>query len=445
MTRGVARRGAICAALILTLPLACDPRPAAPEPPRPNVLVIVTDDQRMDPATLEVMPKTMRLFRDQGRTFTNAVVTTPLCCPSRASILSGRYTHNHGVLTNPQGSKLDQSLTIQKELQDAGYQTGIVGKYLQGYWADPRHFDRWAVFKAEKTYRGNLVNVDGKERRTQTYLTDFLETKTLEMLRAFGREDDPWFLYLAPYPPHVPATPAKRYRASPVPPWQITPANTEGDLSDKPAYVRRNARSSPSLEAIQAQRRKELRSLKSVDDLVARVLKQLAEQGDEDTIAIFVSDNGYLHLEHGVWRKRYPYNESVRVPMFLRWPDHVPSGSTDDRIVANIDIAPTIYDALEIDPHYEPDGMSLLRDDARDMILLEFFAEIDTPTWRSLWTPRWQYVEYEDGTREYYSARDPWQLENVFGNTVEGDEPTNERNLSRRLREVSSCSGERCL
>ena len=436
----------VAAAAVLASLTACPDSTADPPPkPRPNILVFLTDDQRMDPEMYKVMPATRRLFRDEGLEFTNAVVTTPLCCPSRASILSGRYVHNHGVRINKDAGKLDQSLTWPVELKKAGYQTGMIGKYLNGYAGNPMGFDKWATFKADKAYTDVLFNINGRRKTVSTYVTTFMRKQALQMISGFEQRDDkPWALYIAVYPPHFPNTPEKKYRSTAVPGWRKTPANSEKDLSDKPAYVREKAKV-PNL-GTQARKhwRKGMRTLRSVDDLIRAVFKRLDANDERETLSFYLSDNGYQLKEHGVMSKRFPYNESVRVPLLMRWPGKVQPGA-DNGIVANIDLAATLYDALEIEPGYEVDGRSLLEDSTRTDILIEFFTEVGIPTWSQLWSPARQFIEYEDGTKEFYGPSDPWQLDNVYGNDQAGDEPADEEELSERLSGYRGCAGSTCL
>ena len=204
---------------------------------RPNVLIIVTDDQRAA-GTLGVMPQTRRWFARAGTTFKNAYVTTPLCCPSRASIFTGRYAHNHHVLGNRASSRLDQSTTLQHALQDAGYFTAIAGKYLNSWpvTKDPPDFDRWAVFP--KGYHDLEVNLDGSVWPLAAYSTDIVKRASVRFLKEAEQQDDrPWYLYVAPTAPHPPFEPEARYRRAPVPPPRLDPAMREQDATDKPRYL----------------------------------------------------------------------------------------------------------------------------------------------------------------------------------------------------------------
>src|SRR5918996_113082 len=176
----------------------------------PNVLVIVTDDQRT--GTMVAMPKTLQWLGNGGVTFDQAYVTTPSCCPSRASIFSGRYVHNHGVRQQGLGSNLDQRTTLQRYLRDAGYRTAMAGKFLNRWPLDrpPPYFDRFA--QANGGYYDQVWDVDGWVRRVPDYSTSFIGDRALEYLAGFERDDArPWFLYLAPFAPHDPRVPERRY------------------------------------------------------------------------------------------------------------------------------------------------------------------------------------------------------------------------------------------
>jgi arylsulfatase A-like enzyme len=170
-----------------------------------------------------------------------------------------------------------------------------------------------------------------------------------------------------------------------------------------------------------------------------------------DTLAFFVSDNGYLLGEHGLYQKRYPYTRSVAIPFFVRWPGHFGRAVTDRRLVANIDIAPTVLQATGVTPPDDPpmDGRSLLEQDGRSRMLIEFWNELGVPTWASIRKNGYQYIEYyrDDGSiffREYYDMRsDPWQLTNLFRDGDRSNDP-NRRQLHLRLERDRSCEGSAC-
>jgi arylsulfatase A-like enzyme len=421
---------------------------AATEPP--NVLIIVTDDQRV--GTLDVMPRTVRFFQSQGRTFPRGFVTTPLCCPSRASIFTGLYAHNHGVKTNGHGKSLPQDLTLQRYLTDAGYTTALAGKYLNSWplRMDPPYFDHWAVAEPS-TYRNPDFNIDGTVTTLRGYSTDVLASRAVRLLRRFEATDSqPWFLYVAPVAPHSPYTPAHEYADAPVPAWRPNPAVKEADRSDKPPWVRERTRSHAW---IQTTRTGQLRTLKSVDDLVGRVARTLGELGERRrTIAFFLSDNGFLWGEHGLGFKGQPYTHSIRIPLLMRWPGHVAAGSRDWRFATTVDVAPTILEAAGIAPPVPMDGRSLLQTDTRRHLLTELYRKPKVfRGWASIRTGRMQYVEYYDDVdpsrvifREYYRLdRDPWQLSNVYRDGNPANNPDT-RSLHRLLAQYRACAGSSC-
>jgi arylsulfatase A-like enzyme len=430
---------AVCAVLVLGL---CSTHQApvakAGTRRRPNILIIVTDDQRAR-GTLGVMPKTMRIFRRGGTAYSQAFATTPVCCPSRASIYTGRYAHNHNVNSNNEAGDLNPRTMLQSQLQRTGYNTGFVGKWTVG---PIKSFDRWASTWPRQSYYDNRFEIDGRRRIVDRYSTKFIGAKTVDFLESFARERKPWYLVVAPFAPHSPATPQRKYAHAAVPEWRDTPANQETDLSDKPPHVRRATARKARVKAF---RRKQLRSLMSVDDIVGRIFRRLRALGESNTLAFFLSDHGYLWFEHGLRRKQHPYEDSVRIPFFVRWPGHFRAGATTDNTVATIDIAPTVYQAARMTPNYTVDGWSLLGSHERRRLLLEYWGRRGVPTWKATWTAAYEYIEYPKGGREYYDlVADPWQLENLYGNESRADDPANGRALRRQLRADARCRGRSC-
>ena len=429
-------------------------------PARPNILVIVTDDQPL--GTLGVMPATRRLFARGGRNYPNAYATTPLCCPSRASILTGLYAHNHGVLTQEPQS-FDVRATIPRYLQRAGYLTGIAGKYLNRWGTSPLYtpisppyFDLWSTTRPDPNgYRNTLFNENGRLRLVKEYSTKHIGRRTVEFLRSFEKRDArPWFIYTAFVAPHVPSIPTRAHRNAAVSAWPRNPAIFEADRSDKPPYVQ-NAGQTP--ERGQQVRARQLRSLMSVDDEVRQLFSELRRRReDRKTVAFFVSDNGFLWAQHGLVNKTAPYLPSVKIPFLVRWPARVAPRSVDRRIVANIDIAPTIARLTRLGKAApRMDGRSLFsRRWTRDHLLIEYFKgdTASTPTWASLTAPAYQYVENYDEDwnvtfREYYDlVQDPWQLVNTLGDF----DPTNDPSpamlaeLSARVVGDRACAGSSC-
>lgn len=448
-------RSTLSLVLVLGLLGACEtaePRvEQGPRPSRPNILVIVTDDQRAG-GTMEVMPKTLKWFEEGGTRFARGYVTTPVCCPSRASILSGRYAHNHGVRRNEDAEELGDDRLLQTYLQQAGYRTAITGKYLvrpgsyedpEAVGIDPPGFDRWATFLGG--YDDALFNVDGNVQVAPGYATDYISDTASSMLEGFEESDgDPWLLYVAPFAPHRPSTPAGRHKRAPLPPW---PPQGSPSTAGKPPWLR--DAQVPATKAA-TERRRQLRTLLAVDELVDRLMRELESLGEaEDTIAFYLSDNGYHWGEHGLSEKRSPYTESVTVPFYMRWPGHMEPGSVDERLVANIDILPTVLQATDVEPTAPLDGRSLLRRGERRALLLEHWKEdlnLLVPRWVSIVTRRYQYIKTLDGGAPFEELYDLRADSRQEKNLLAGASPGSRRLpfLRRMLRRAVRCSGRAC-
>ena len=425
----------------------------------PNVLVIMTDDQPVN-NTLAVMPKTRRWFGRRGTTFTNTFATTPLCCPSRASIFTGRYAHNHRVNTSQREDTedLNHDSTMQRYLSEAGYRNAIFGKYLNSWDIknDPPFFHDWAIIPGGKAraYYGADWNVNGSTRTIERYSTNFIKDRGLRFLESAEQEDTrPWMMFLNVYAPHQPTLVPERFARTDIPRWRLNPARRESNFGDKPPFHKRHEDAATKAKQIY---KGQMRSLVPVDRLVDRVMTQLKELGENrDTLAFFVSDNGYMLAEHGLLKKSSPYTQSARIPLMARWPGNFEAGARRSSVTGNIDIAPTVYEAAGVtpDPELPVDGLSLLGPDRRRNILLEYWSEYDRPkyvSWASVRSKRFQYVEYYRRDletvrfREYYNLRrDPWQLRNLLRDGNPSNDPDLTR-VKRRLNELRQCSGDSC-
>jgi arylsulfatase A-like enzyme len=416
-------------------------RPTTSEQPlSPNVVVIVADDQRWD--TLWALPQVRRHIADRGITFTNAYVVNPACCPSRSSILTGRYSHSTGVWRN-HGKRggfaaFDDSSTIATWLDDAGYETGLYGKYLNGYQDDtyiPPGWDHWMAFTGQQGRRtGNYydydLNVDGRivhhSNTAADYSTDVLAD---EAVRFVTSTTEPFFLVFSPPAPHYPALPAPRdaSAALDLAAWR-PPSFNEQDVTDKPSWV---AYQEP-LDADRTARLDELRelqyrSLLALDDAVERIVEALGQSGRlGETAIVFLSDNGYLLGEHRLVAKSAPYEESIRVPFLFRYDALGLAGRELSEPALNIDVAPTIAELASIEaPGAE--GQSLLPlitgsgGWSREAFVVEHLGprgpdrtRIGVPTYCAVHTGRWVYVVYDRGLNELYDLRrDPGQLYNL--------------------------------
>jgi arylsulfatase A-like enzyme len=397
-----------------------------------NFMVIYTDDQRFD--TLAQMPNVQSKLVARGVTFANAYVPTPLCCPSRATTFSGGYlSQNTSVLTNkePNGGviRFDDSNTLGTVLQNAGYETQFVGKWLNDYpgiapyippgwdsfvgrasWATTTN---WFAFNygvgssGANSENGRIINTNGQ------YTAYFEGDHVLEFLDQVP-SDKPFFSFWSTSAPHAPATPAPGdeglfsdfiYRDR---------AYYETDLSDKPSWIRNYT----GLVQDDVFVRKQLRSLQAVDRLVGAIVDKVAAMGRLDnTVFIFTSDNGYLWGEHGMWGKNKPHEESVRVPMVVVMPG-VAARVDDSLVSATLDMGPTLYELAGV-PR-ETDGMSLvalLKDPAstwRNELFLEKYIDntYTNAVWIALRNQRWKYIEYWTGDEEFYDLlNDPFELE----------------------------------
>lgn len=413
---------------------------------RPNILLIITDDQRF--GTMEFMPQTQARIFEEGVTFSQAYITTPLCCPSRSSILTGMYAHNHYVLNN--WDTLEKP-TFVEALHENGYFTGLVGKYLNTYPTKiddaPRpEYDYWAV-TAKAEYYDPQFNVNGTPDTYEGYMTYLERDFAVEFLRIAAERDQPFLLVFSTRSPHNPALPAPGDETLFVdlPPHR-PPSFAEADLSDKPNWIQeRKPLSEEDVAEVDELRLKQLQSLHSADQAIDSLLTELDELGvEEDTIVIFLSDNGRLWGEHGFDTKYFAYEENSHVPFAIRYPSLVRNARVDDRLVANIDIAPTLYDLAGIPIPPDVDGESLVpllegkrTRNWREYLIIEGWAKpaLEGPPYRAIHTGRYVYVEWEGDKSELYDLEeDPFQLTNVAGDPAYEDIETEMR---QRFEEAS--------
>ncbi len=391
------------------------------EDERPNFLIIVTDDQRYD--TMEYMPNTQQMIFDQGVTFTNGFITTPLCCPSRSSILTGMYAHNHGVLDNDMKLKYK---TFIETMHEDGYYTGLVGKYLNSWKGEARpEYDYWvSYFKGETRYYKSDLNVNGEWIRhgEDEYISYVLGDYAMEFLGKASKQKKPFILLFTPNAPHEPVTPANEdlnllADLSPFRP----PSFNETEISDKPSWLAaKPLLTEEEIAGIDEFRRNQLLTLISLDRSIGKIMEKLKETGELDnTFVLFLSDNGKFWGEHRITSKNGIYDEASRVPFAIRYPPLVPEPYiNEDHIVANIDIAPTILELANIPIPNSMDGLSLVsllsgNMDWREGILLEGWPPRGTYT--AIHTKQYVYVETIDEISEFYDLQnDPYQLENLI-------------------------------
>jgi arylsulfatase A-like enzyme len=399
--------------------LALGPSLSAGPPEKPNFLVIVSDDARYD--TMDYMPRTKARIFDEGLTFTNAFCTTPLCGPSRATILTGMYAHNHGVLDN--WFPLNETTFIER-LHDVGYHTGLVGKGVNSWRDQPRpEFDFWAV-PTTRTYFDPIVNFDGDLIEHEGYRTHIMRDYALQFLDAAMQQPEPFVLLFWPFAPHRPADPAPGDEdLYPDLPPHRPPNHNEEDVSDKPLWLRNKPLlTEDEIENIDTLRRKQLQCLNSLDEAIESLILALEVGGTLDnTMVAYQSDNGLFWGEHRLTRKKYVYQPSPRIPFGLRFPPLVSAPRVEDRLVGNLDIAPTIYQLARIHLPFEVNGRSLVplmrgTDRWRTDLLVEHWPW-DTSPYAAFVGRRLVYVETEDDLSELYDLRtDPYQLQNQIDN-----------------------------
>src|SRR5215208_17605 len=352
-------------------------------PKQPNIVFILADDlavRDLNPNTLKHMPN-LRSLMEKGTTFENAFVTNALCCPSRATILRGQYTHNHQILSNepPLGGFQKfrylgpEDSTVATWLDGAGYRTALVGKYLNGYSGTymPPGWDDWHAISGNflsngLNENGHIIDYDPDHY----YLDDLLSEKASDFTRSaagpappFFTTKRPFFLYLATNAPPQPATPAPRdENAYPDLKLPHRPNFEEKDVSDKPEWIKDNPPLSPEQKGYMKElHRKRLQSMLAVDDMIGNLVKTLKERGAlENTYIFFTSDHGFHLGEHRLGAGKWtPYEEDIRVPLVVRGPG-VPEGETRDQLVLNNDLAPTFANLAGAKTPSFVDGRSLV-------------------------------------------------------------------------------------
>lgn len=409
---------------------------------QPNIVLIITDDQRWD--TIEYMPNVQHHFVDNGIQFTNGFVTTSLCCPSRSSVLTGQYAHNHGVLTNQNSDiggfqAFDDSETIAVWLDRVGYRTGFFGKYLNGYTSGtyvPPGWDDWraTIGTNNEEYYNFSLNENGSTvsygSGEANYQTDVFGKKALSFIRAYN--GTPFFVYFAPRAPHKPATPAARHaNMFSNLPLHRPPNYNEADVSDKPAWVRSlSLLSSAQQSEFDQFRLDQIRSLQAVDEYVDSLIAAVTAIGQlNNTIFIYIGDNGYLWGEHRVNDKNYAYEEAIRVPILVKKSGL--TARTDDRFVLNIDLAPTIAEYGGASAVIPSDGKSLVpvilntATSWRTDFLLEHWDKTNAtlgfniPQHNGVRTADgFKYVEIGSETELYDLNNDPFELQSQHNNAA---------------------------
>jgi arylsulfatase A-like enzyme len=431
--------------------------PAAAAPKRYNMVFVLVDDLRFDAMgflTPGLQTPNIDFLARNGVYFPNAVVTSALCSPSRATILTGQTARNHGVIDNNNSSE-NGLVFFPQYLRSAGYQTAFVGKWHMGDATDaPRPgFDHWVSFRGQGSYfptdsltpqqlaagQRRTLNVDGRSVEQKGYITDELTDYAMEWLERGRDPAKPFFLYLSHKAVHSDPKPPARY-AGQYADLEIklpaSMANTEENNRGKPLWVR-NERNSwhgadfpyHTDQPLQEYVREYYRTLSAVDDSLGRITAYLRKHGlENDTLIVFYSDNGFLFGDHGLIDKRNAYEPSVRVPMIAYAPGLLPKGVVNPARVRNLDLAPTFLDVAHAAPPAQFEGRSILPiasgKAAPDTWVQDFIYEYywewtfpQTPTTFAIQHGRLKYIQYHgvwDIEELYDLERDPDEMANLI-------------------------------
>jgi N-acetylglucosamine-6-sulfatase len=414
-----------------------------------NVVFILSDDHRYDAMSFmgHQFAETphMDAMAKNGVHLKNAFVTTSLCSPSRASILTGLYTFRHRVIDNnrlvPEGT-----LFFPQYLQKSGYATAFIGKWHMGGDSDePRPgFDHWVSFRGQGNYLppgpNYTLNVNGQRVKQKGYITDELTDYAVEWLEQQQPSEKPFFLYLSHKAVHANFTPAERHQgkfADKSFTRPTTEADTDANFGDKPRWLKDQRNSWHGVDFpyhsdlnIEAYYKAYCEALCGVDDSIGRVMDQLKKMGlHDDTLVIYMGDNGFMFGEHGLIDKRVAYETSIRVPMLMQCPDLFKGGTVVNDVVANIDIAPTVLEAMGLQKPPHMDGQSFIalgqgkQIPWRDYFLYVYYWEKNfpqSPTVFSLRGSQYKYITYYglwDADELYDIKNDPLESKNLINDS----------------------------
>jgi len=421
---------------------------------RKNIIFILSDDHRydfmgfMNTVPFLETPAMDRMAKD-GVHIKNAFVSTSLCSPSRASILTGQFTHRHGVVDN-QSLLPDTAQFFPELLQDGGYQTAYIGKWHMGEHHDnPRQgFDYWASFKGQGTYYNPVINKNGEriEHSDSAYVADVLTDYAMDFFDN-RKSDQPFFMYLSHKSVHSDFAPAPRHNNSyekenvsypptmfPLDDKRGQPENNNYNYEDVPDWVKKQRYSWHGVDYMYHGQiefdqfyRKYCETLRALDESIAKVIDRLEKEGElENTIIFYMGDNGFSFGEHGLIDKRHAYEESIRVPLLVMASGELPASTDFNQVVQNIDIGPTILDMAGLEKSNEMDGNSfydLLHQKEipwRDTIYYEYFWERpfpQPPTTHAIRTDRYKYIRYHglwDINELYDIQNDPYEMNNLI-------------------------------
>jgi arylsulfatase A-like enzyme len=481
-TRRIAAVALLCALTAAVFVLVSGRDAGAQGTARPNIVVIHTDDQ--DSISPKFMPKLQSLIVDKGLSFDNSIVNLSHCCPSRSTFLTGQYAKNHGVLTSTspggyQGLKPTLGNTLPVWLSNAGYKTGHVGHYLNGYketYVPPGWTEFYGSWEAGAY--GFTLNENGTKVAygvnhfivdPANYNTDVYSRKAADFIARRAPAQDPFFLYVGTFAPHTecggglcnsdPRAAPRHENAFATEPLPKPPNYNEADVSDKPQQIRSQPVITPYAEqTLTRLYRDRLESLLAVDDLIENVVNTLEASGELDnTVIMFSSDNGLLMGEHR-WKagKVFPYEESIRVPLMIRGPG-IPEGAVREELVSNADLSPTILQLAGANPGRPQDGRSLvplLNDGPAGAgwdrgILIEGhynykYEYLLGPriVFNGVRTDNYMYARYENGEEELYDLQnDPFQMQSRHLDPAYAAVKTQLKDMTQRL---LGCAGASC-
>lgn len=397
----------------------------APEPLAPNVILIITDDQRAD--SLQFLPVTLQNIAARGVSFPNAFSTHPICGPARATLVSGLDSRRHGVTGNGSGAHLDESETIATWLSAAGYRTGLFGKYLHSASSQPQPPPGWDVWRelndSNASYFGFSLNVDGETRiyDDTEYSTDVLAEHLIRFVRQNRKEK--FFAIYSPTAGHKPFSLADRHRGAfaDLAPWRPTNFR-EADLTGKPGWVHFLRNNAPdSTNYLDGIRRDQLGSLLPVDDAVRRIDQTLERFGLLDnTVVIFTSDQGLHWGEHWANSKFSAYEESIRIPLLMRYPRRWPKARVEESLTTNTDLAPTIADLAGGPYPADLDGDSLVgllagTNMPRSTVFIESSGGWFTSPSRAVRSTRWKLIRSRGSSSSTLEFAELYDLKNDSG------------------------------
>lgn len=424
----------------------------AKEAERPDIVFVLLDDLRWDALSYLGHPyietPNIDRLRAQGAHMANAFVTTSICCPSRATFLTGTYASRHGVIDN-ETSEYDPQQTppLTRYLQEAGYRTAMIGKWHMGYSGHPRpHFDEWLSFDGQgKYYDPEFIYTDGSREKLRGYTTDILTDRAIEFIER-QNPGEPYFLMLSHKAVHEPFQPAPRHEAAyGANVRDPEPVSWSDTFEGKPKWQRRQrvrdvrwnwrtgdiaretlpARIAPEPWEERSKYVKQLRCVAAVDDGVGRIMETLQARGTlENTLIVFTSDNGYFHMEHRRWDKRLAYEESMRIPMVVVYPGRIQPASTVTEMVTNLDFAPTVlaYAGLDVPADMQGQSMQSLFEGNpsgwREQVFYEYWTDLvhAIPTMRAVRGKRYKLIDYPmlDEIDELYDLHaDPHEMNNL--------------------------------